>query len=342
MINLPEIVHAEFLARRTLEVRPIVAQGLSAAEIYHCKGVAADATQVHHSNSNGFCLRRWPAQYGFGQLMEIYQAVEMSHSEGVELLPRNLLGQSGNVFVADDDGRYWELTQWLPGAANYIEEPSDLKLKSAMIGLARVHQSWKRTQGKSPVSPAIERRTRILAQAIQDAKDWGCYLVDSRLTLTEQQLVRETQAQVAGLGGPLQAALFRASETPCETQFVLRDVHSEHLLFQEDQLQGIIDLGACARDEPATDLARLIGSLEPHRLATQNLAVEIYEREMGCPVPRERVAVLDVVSTLLSAVQWLRWLVVEGREFNRPRVDLLQRWRGFLDRLAQGSFLPWA
>ena len=77
-------------------------------------------------------------------------------------------------------------------------------------------------------------------------------------------------------GPQLLSELKSAAEKPVATHPVLRDVWSDHVLFEGARVTGIIDYGALRMDEPAADLARLLGSLHPFELDARIHGVEEY------------------------------------------------------------------
>lgn len=56
---------------------------------------------------------------------------------------------------------------------------------------------------------------------------------------------------------PLADVSFRLQ--PC-----IRDIWHDHVLFDGDRVTGLIDFGAMQIDTPATDIARLVGSLQSY------------------------------------------------------------------------------
>lgn len=120
---------------------------------------------------------------------------------------------------------------------------------------------------------------------------------------------------------------------PVELLWVVRDLHREHMLFQDTTVTGIIDFGAARLDEPLIDLVRLLGSLWPLNPEVRHQLVEYYAEITKQTNLLSRYQVLDQSSTLLSAMQWLQWLVVEQRSFVVEQQVLLQRWGQLNDRL---------
>ena len=88
--------------------------------------------------------------------------------------------------------------------------------------------------------------------------------------------------------------------------------------FSPTRVTGVIDFGVVRIDEPTTDLVRLLGSLEPFNAEKCEAAVCIYEQQTGVAVDRRRFAILDQAATLLSAAQWLQWLLIDERAFHAP------------------------
>ena len=117
--------------------------------------------------------------------------------------------------------------------------------------------------------------------------------------LSEWLAMRNLVEQVgAGVRGPIESAacmstvrmlhargpqlleeLRTASEVRVTLHPVLRDIWSDHVLFQGEQVSGIIDFGTVRMDEPAADLARMLGSLHPFEEEVRLGAIEAYNRQ---------------------------------------------------------------
>lgn len=293
--------------------------GLSSALTWSCQSIQGET-----------CLRAWP-EGGITpeRLHFIHAALLQARSEGIEIVPQVHTADSGSTFI-EAAGRLWELTQWMPGTADYLQQPSDLRLRSAMSALAQLHRVWA-THTIAQPSPAVASRVELL-------KMWLCAPpvrfdgsgLASKDTW-ENQLAAETLGALTRWGPSLLAQLQELAPERSETHFVLRDIWSDHVLFTGDQVTGIIDFGAARVDEPATDVARLLGSLEPSDSGRWSLGLELYKDASGV-VDQRRVELLDRASTLLSAAQWLRWLLVEQREFPVPKPYLYRRWQQHLSR----------
>lgn len=346
---IPSIVTEHLLLPNLATPIAEIRAGLSAATIFRCS-----------SPVETLCLRAWPENGpNRNTLQMIGRNVERARASGVRYLPRYLLDRTGERFVHDGE-RYWELTQWMPGSADYLLYPSRSKLVNAVQSLARLHQVWSVGTGpdaaRRMASPAVCRRADLLGKALEIAAapqthlglaaglDTGSLVGAQRNRIDASSpdsaalgLARRTDLAVKRYGPELMGRLRKIQQLPVTVHFVLRDIWSDHVLFTGDQVTGIIDFGAAAIDEPGTDLARLLGSLEPASAEGWLAGMEAY-RELSPGIQPERVVLLDRVSCLLSAVQWKKWLVDEQRSFNKEASQLHARWKGFLDRL---DCFPW-
>ncbi len=113
----------------------------------------------------------------------------------------------------------------------------------------------------------------------------------------------------------------------------IRDIWHDHVLFHQDQVTGIVDFGALRVDHAAVDIARLLGSLVVDDRESWRYGLTAYQRIRGlAPQELQLVEVADESNVLLSGMNWLRWIYVEGRQFT-PRPVILQRLEGILARL---------
>lgn len=332
MTALPQLIQREFLLPQGLELHRRIRSGLSQAKVWQCKGSVGNQVEF-------FCLRAWPAGTAQNRLRQIYEAVEQTKSHGVLLLPQYFRSQTGQVYVQDEN-RHWELTEWRPGEADYASQPNQVKLEAALSGLADLHRVWERAAVRD-VSPAMQRRIQFLTEVLTHQDQWRqktAQVISYHPHARELEELTRATLDASQLYAKFLLGQLKAYHAPCLVHFAIRDLHAEHVLFRGNELTGIIDLGAANIDEPATDLARLTGSLEPNCADSRDRALQFYERAIGHSVDRKRVMLLDAASTLLSAVQWLKWLLLEGREFETSLPVLLKRWRGFLSRLESGTF----
>jgi Ser/Thr protein kinase RdoA (MazF antagonist) len=234
---------------------------------------------------------------------------------------------------ANAAGRIWELTEWMPGKADFCNSPTRARLQSACRALARVHKAWEKAAGKSvSPCPAVQRRLDCL-------RDWkglkssgwdprtGCRPTDPLRDLIERASHYLT-IQLPAVSEQLRPWVpWRNRVQPC-----LCDVWHDNLLFTNDQLVGLVDYGSAKSDHVAVDLARLLGSLVKDDEAGWKVGLDAYRSERPFSLEEEELAhVLDRTGTVLAITTWLRWLLLENREIeNRDAVgrrlaDLLER-----------------
>ena len=138
--------------------------------------------------------------------------------------------------------------------------------------------------------------------------------------------------------GPVIAdELANVMKLPVPIQPCIRDIWEQHVLFEGDEVSGIIDFGSMRPDTVSTDIARLLGSLAEDCRDGWELATKAY-----CEVrplsnnERQLTAVLDRGLVALSGLNWLRWTYLDGRKFVQRSV-IEARMNTILRRLSRLS-----
>jgi homoserine kinase type II len=275
-------------------------------------------------------LRRWPREHPSPERLRFIHRVLFHAAErGVSFLATPIRTASGDSFVLFD-GHLWELTPWMPGAADYERSPNKPKLGAAMTALARFHSSVSDfpTMALPQVAgapPAISRRlsrirelsrrgTNELAEAI-NVDIWPELETSARRFL--DAIPRFLPRAIAELAPLSNIAL---TVQPC-----IRDIWHDHVLFTGNDVTAIVDFGAMDIDTPATDVARLLGSLVGDNEAGWRAGVSAYSTIRPLSTDEERAAkALDNSSTILAGCNWLRWIYVEGRQFE-DRAQIIER-----------------
>ena len=304
-----------------------------------------------------YCLRGWPpGSLPRERLLGLHRLLEHIHKCGVTQVPVPLRSKFGTTLYAEAS-QFWQLEPWLPGDANFNADPSDARLRNAMTVLAQWHDAAARFEPRdsevawfksfaaanSPtVADRLDRierfrgqdvaKLRQLLQQTTNLPPWGAEfgeLVDlARRILDLFQLSSEHVAEDLLAYHDLRFRLH-----PC-----LRDVWHDHLLFEGDQVTGLIDPSAARSETPATDLARLLGSLLGDDEDRWEFAISAYRAVRPLSDREATLArVLDQSTILLSGLTWLERLFVHRLNYsNPPRV--LERLRQIavrLDRLAR-------
>jgi homoserine kinase type II len=293
------------------QVKPVSHLGFSGSSLW----------QVLADDSPPLCLKRWPASHPPpARLPWIHSVLKQVCRQGLNLVPEPQSTPTGNT-TCELAGSTWELMTWLPGAADFVDNPSAARLQAAFRALARVHL----TLGKAcdprdlpagQTTPALDDRiarwqalqTGALAQISAAVHTHRIPALDD---LAHHWLTLHPCLPVPGL-----AQLIAANQQAWSQQPALRDVWSDHVLFVGDEVTGFIDFGAMRVDTPLTDVARLLGSLAGSNKHQRYMALEAYaEVRPLSAADQSLIHLLDHTGNLLSGWNWLQWLYLERREF---------------------------
>jgi Ser/Thr protein kinase RdoA (MazF antagonist) len=284
-------------------VRPVTAgRGFSGARHW----------QVEH-NGRLYILRQWPEGSVYAQRLNhihIFQRALATHDLPV---PVPLAANGGETFV-NAAGLYWELAPWMPGVADYWSDPRPEKLRAALTTLAQIHQVLPITWQVSPPIDAWQMNglSSRIARLNDLTAERNLGIVEKDIELLpdlEQRDATQTLALVKRLAPVelLRARRWHGVTLPLAT--CLRDIWHDHVLFTGDRVTGVIDFGAVAIGSPASDIARLLGSMvgdDRERWAAGLAAYE--EVRTLTPDEREAVRFFDSTGVVLSAANWLIWL----------------------------------
>lgn len=326
--NIPLKFAEQTLSQFEIQSTRPIAGGLSGARVWKCQSGLFGA----------LCLRQWsPTHPTQARLQFIHDALGRA-SERLAFIPKVFRDRSGNSSWLVGDC-LWEVTQWMPGQANYIRQPSPIKLRSAVEALVELHDVWFDFCNERNVSPTTTQRTKMLTEWLEIG-DLVERVGASVRGPVEAAACMSTIRMLHSRGPRLLDELRRANAAPVLLHPVLRDIWSDHLLFDGDRVSGIIDFGTVRMDEPAADLARMLGSLHPFEIDVRMRALEAYNQGRGeHSVEPERVELLDRSGTLLTALQWMQWLILDRQKFNVDSASLFERWQTALARMMGESLL---
>jgi homoserine kinase type II len=290
-------------------------------------------------------LRRWPAEHPTPERLRFIHAV-LDHAvrQGIAVIPTPIRTKSGETFVAHG-GYLWELAPWMPGAADYATSPSPQKLRAAMVALASFHVAVADFDGSS--APGAAGNSNAVQRHWERLQD----LTPARIGDLSRTIDRSVWPELAPLARQFLSALPRAAPqavaglepllaTTLSTQPCLRDIWHDHVLFVGDEVTGIVDFGAMDVDTPATDIARLLGSLFTPSSGEGRARDSFWRDGLSAysavrPLSSaEQLAVgaLDVSGTLLAGCNWIRWVFGEGRQFD-DRQQVIERFRRIVARI---------
>src|SRR5438445_12916056 len=86
--------------------------------------------RIHDAAGRDLCLRRWPAEHPTLERLRLIHDVLRIVSAELPIVAYPLPTRGGATFV-EHEGHLWELTNWLPGAADYHLQPNQERLKAA-------------------------------------------------------------------------------------------------------------------------------------------------------------------------------------------------------------------
>lgn len=290
----PEIAGANWLALGN-------AGGFSGARIW--RGTTGDGHLL--------CLRAWPTGRTREDRLQIIHHAQLSCD--LPITPRLWPTRDGDTYIRRGE-QFWEVSDWMPGRADFHLKPTDDRLYAAMRALAAIHEQWQPASPREIPCPAVARIIRAFSEW-RELVNSG-WKPDYRLPYPFELHDRARRAWQALLGGALTAeySLHDWVDRPVPVQLCLCDVWHDHILYTGDEVTGVIDFGAVKLDCVAIDLARLLGSLIPDEPQRMDRALAVWSALR--PVPKvvlELVPVLDRVGMVVGLTNWLRWLYLEQR-----------------------------
>lgn len=296
--------------------------------------------------SRACILRRWPAEYPSPvRLTFIHAVLRHGAADGCNILPVPVTTRTGETFVTHA-GYLWELAPWMQGAADFQKEPTSQKLRAALRALAQFHIAVR----DFPADKLLVGGGRPEdAERIAPRRHLARLRELSSTTLSDLQaaVLNGTWPELAPLASKfldtLPVALPRAiaqlepiAKLALPMQPCLRDIWHDHVLFMGDEVTGFVDFGAIDFDTPATDIARLLGSLSDastDSAAMWREGIEAYGTVRPLSDDEVRAAyALDQSAPILAGCNWIRWIHNEGREFD-DHARIITRFRQICRKL---------
>ncbi len=284
----------------------------------------AQLWRVSLSDQAPFLLRRWPAIESANEkrLRWIHRQLATGQRQGCEFLPVPLFTANQESLVEYGD-HFWQLEPWMPGVADYWQQPSPDKMRHAVQAVAQVHSAWATQPARRQVPDSVLLRIEKLSQLFRQSRTTDRFRQIQAATV-EHALLKGLGFQICErfcvLARSVAVELNSIAETRVEIQTIIGDVWHDHVLFTGDQVSGLVDFGAMRVDCPAADLARLLGSLVQDDTDGWEQGFQAYDlahpQRAGCPAEfRQFVGILDRSNTLLSGMNWLCWICLEGKKF---------------------------
>jgi homoserine kinase type II len=278
-------------------------------------------------------LRRWPTGHPTPDRLRFVHAV-LRHAaqRGIGLLPVPIPTRDGLSFVENGD-HLWELAPWMPGAANYEQSPSAERLRAAMTALARFHTAVADFPVVSGPQSAVTRHFARLNDLMRGGINELFRAVTDATWPELAPLARQFLSALHNVIPRAMANLEPLVSASLPLQPCIRDIWHDHILFTGDDVTGLIDFGAVEIDTPATDVARLLGSLAGDDATGWQTGITAYSAVR--PLSQQEglaVRALDASGTILGGCNWIRWIYIDRRQFD-DRAKILERFRRILARL---------
>lgn len=296
----------------TEAIQPAETSGFSGAAVFRVE-----------SEIGSLCLRRWPPEpMTARRLAGIHRLLAEVHRSGLGMIPVPLLTRNG-VTVVETRGELWQLEPWMPGKADFHDNPSDRRLEEVMTTLARFHIAAREASPDSrsdDCPPTLPERLQILRSTQQDLPG-----IEEGLRTESNSRFRELASRISHQfrehSSRIEFTLRHASRQTVPVLPCLRDIWHDHLLFEGDELTGLVDFGAMRVDTVAADLSRLLSSLFPSNSTQWDSALSLYEKERPLTdAERNLIPMLAESGSLLSGTHWLRARYVDRAEFDISRV----------------------
>jgi homoserine kinase type II len=265
--------------------------------------------------NDSWCLRAWPETGPTSeQLCWIHSLMQQARHAGLSFVPE-IVPASDRSTVVLHRNRLWDLTQWMPGEADFHARPTPARLEAACRALALVHEAWKPAESRTGVCPAVIRRLdRHREWQKVSAAGWPVLRSPSSAL---DALAAHALAVLAKHMNEVDQILRRWTAAEFALQPCLCDIWHDHVLFDGDRVSGIIDFGSAKIDHVAVDLARLLGSLTYDKAELWNLGLTAY-RSIH-PLNESEVELtfaLDRTGLIVAIYNWLDWVYVQARSFD--------------------------
>lgn len=318
-----------------LQKYPADCQATAVEALGNCGGLSGAQFWRFVAPRGALGLRCWPIEHPTPERLAFIHAVlRHAASRGLDFLPLPI-ATCRRETVVEHEGRLWELTPWLSGAADYESFPTAGKLRAAMIALAKFHIAVSDFPDASRVAPApaVLQRLRRLHELQSGGITELASTIDDCLWPDITPLAHRFVAKLSRVVPATIVQLSPLADVALPLQICIRDVWCDNVLFTGDKVTGLVDFGAIDIDTPATDVARLLGSLAESDAARWQVGLDAYMSVSALSQEEIRVAAaLDRAGVILGGCNWLRWLYVERRTFeNADRVR--RRLTRFAERL---------
>lgn len=259
-----------------------------------------------------YCLKGTPDTYSSTRLRWIHGLRRHACELGLDWIPDPVRTKRGDT-CAQGAGMIWELSPWMSG--DPLTDVSQSQCRNAMRALAQLHTAWRAPQ-RGPAE-VVRERLEFARQCVSLTREvaWE-RLAAENSHYSWAQDVREVVAQSSLRMEMVIRQLVEWCDRKVPLQPVLRDIWADHMLFEGDDVRGILDFHAVRVGTVASDIGRLLASWRLPDGGQWAKALEWYGEIR--PLESDEAAfvyMLDDAARVLTPWVWLRWILLEKRQF---------------------------
>ncbi len=289
-------------------------------------------------------LRQWPQAMPSQRANLVHLAQSTAFNRGLLVVPELIRTPEGASLI-QEGGFNWDLSDWRRGEPAPASSPHPEHGRQA----ARLWHRWYEVGRDHHVLHAFgEILPSELFHAISHRYPSPSSGIARRLHLYRQrtpireveflsiseQLLSERTTRLLNKAENWFVELARYERHPLQIELCLRDVHREHILFENERVSGLIDFGSIGWDTPAIDISRYLSSFDAFPsdwLAREDDCWQaMVDPTLSVKEWNRLILLLAVTGAMVSAIQWENWLVRERRRFI-SRDKAYQRWSNRLD-----------
>lgn len=282
-----------------------VSEGLSGAVVHRCT-----------TNGGVFALKRWPAGTSAQRIDEVHH-VQRFVGNSLSIVPPLVPWREAQTRLTFGNSHF-ECSRWLAGLAfdDAIDDVAAAVHRGA-AAIGQFHRSAAALGSEIAIAPAVIQRWKRLGELKErlpvallrsQTLTGSLRLVADRFNQTWRQLHDQSVSR-------LRPWISR----PVPVQWVLRDVHREHILFEGGRVTAVVDFDAVKRDTVVSDLSRWVGSfrefaVDPKTLWSQ--AFSGYQASSAIsPCEQELASAIEEASGFIYLANWVVWVACEDRDF---------------------------
>lgn len=295
------------------------------------------------TDSGSYCLRHWPVEHpNQSHLQWIHAVLRHVYRAGQDYVPLPIPNRAGQT-VTEFGGHLWEMSPWMSGRADFREtartELRKIKLSNAMTSLALWHKSAAGFQPSEcrPAAPGLVTRWKRYDSLCQGGiDDLRRSVVEYRGPLpTSITSIAKKLMDEFSRSANFAEDLHTARQIPVTLQPCIRDIWHDHVLYTGERVSGFVDFGAMRMEAIAGDVARLLGSLAVDDEQLWEIGLQSYHSANPPPdqaamdAHRHLIRTWDAANVLLTGLQWVQWLFVDGRRFTDRKAVQQRMWESW-------------